>query len=105
MCFPSHVEQKRVKQTTLRINLKKLQKKENCLWTVLPCIKVAGRHFKKSLFLALIFKNSDLKCLSAITFSDKFFLPAFFSPGFSNQMFIAHLLLFLLLFLHGSNHR
>lgn len=40
--------------------------------------------FLKSLFLALIFKNSDLKCLSAITFRDKFFLPAFFSPGFSN---------------------
>jgi len=94
------VEQKRVKQTTLWINLKITEKK--IAFGLCGCRKT----FLKSLFLALIFKNSDLKCLSAITFHDKFFLPAFFSPGFSNQMFIAHLLLFLLLlFLHGSNHR
>ena len=63
--------------------------------------KGGRKNFLKSLLLGLIFKNYELKCLSTIiTFCDNF--SVFFSPRFSNQMFIAHLLLYYLLFLHGS---
>lgn len=43
--FPLTWNKRGQKQTTPCYQSKKLQKRENCLWTVLPCVKVAGRTF------------------------------------------------------------
>ena len=78
--FPLMWNKRGQKQTTLCYQPKKLQKRENCLWTVLPCGKVARKNFLKSLLLGLIFKNYELKCLSTIiTFCDNF-SPCLFQP-------------------------
>lgn len=71
MCFPLSCGTKGGEADHSVDQPKKLQKKkENCLWTCAALYKGCRKTFLKSLFLALIFKSSDLKCLSAITFGD-----------------------------------
>lgn len=56
ICFP-RLEQKRTEADHSVHQPKKLQKRENYLWIVLPYIRVAERHFLKAYYFLHYFKK------------------------------------------------
>lgn len=82
---------------------KKLQRRENYLWIVLPYIKVAERHFLKAYYFLHYFKKFRVEMpFNHFLLWSFFLLP--FSPKIQQSDVYCTPITYYLLFLHGSNH-